>query len=248
MAGMAFSGNGGLIPGMQPATGLPGQDWWGQATAAPMGQSLAQPAPAAPMMAPQAQAAPTSPLAGISGWKAALGGLFDGISTATGGHATFVPAMLQYQQQQQQMQAARQKQIAEMYQPRDVGGNLIQLTPGGAPKVLYSPPSDPKVGATAQKIADLRAAGASDTQIKAFVDSETDPTTVLNNGDGTFTPVRHSQLAGATGVPPAAIDYLRKNPHFAPQFDQKYGLGASARYLNGGSGATPNTFPAQRGF
>lgn len=31
--------------------------------------------------------------------------------------------------------------------------------------------------------------------------------------------------------PTAAIEYLRQNPHLAPQFDQKYGAGASKQYL-----------------
>lgn len=38
--------------------------------------------------------------------------------------------------------------------------------------------------------------------------------------------------AAAAQVPPAAIDMLKKNPGMAAQFDQKYGPGASARYLN----------------
>lgn len=52
---------------------------------------------------------------------------------------------------------------------------------------------------------------------------------------GTFlTGVRASQLMGGGGganPPAAAVDMLRGNPSLAPQFDQKYGQGASARVL-----------------
>lgn len=40
-----------------------------------------------------------------------------------------------------------------------------------------------------------------------------------------------SAAASTGGASPAAIDMLRKSPNLAPQFDQKYGAGASRQYL-----------------
>lgn len=40
-----------------------------------------------------------------------------------------------------------------------------------------------------------------------------------------------SPIGGAQSIPQSAIDYLKKNPNLAAQFDAKYGTGASAKYL-----------------
>lgn len=38
-------------------------------------------------------------------------------------------------------------------------------------------------------------------------------------------------IGGSSAIPQQAIDYLKKNPNLAAQFDAKYGVGASAKYL-----------------
>lgn len=59
-----------------------------------------------------------------------------------------------------------------------------------------------------------------------------------NAGEGEF--------GAPAGVPPSAADYLRKNPSLASDFDQKYGQGAAARVLGGGTQGASTTFPPAR--
>lgn len=81
---------------------------------------------------------------------------------------------------------------------------------------------------------------------KQYLERQTlEPPMIASNGDGTFTVIPRSQFqapAGAVGAPQSAIEYLRKNPNLAPQFEAKYGRGSAAQYLGG------PTQPASGGF
>jgi hypothetical protein len=76
---------------------------------------------------------------------------------------------------------------------------------------------------------------------------------IANNGDGTFTIVPRGMVSGGgsptpntggtSGPPSTAVEYLRSHPDLAPQFDEKYGAGASAKALGGATASAPS-----RGF
>ena len=140
-----------------------------------------------------------------------LGNIGDAISTYYGGAPTFAPLQRQALafQQQGQLLAERQRQQAALQAQRAADQRSLAEYRATLPTAMER---------------NLNANSNFTPQQRATYD-ELNPV-VVATGAG---PVRVPR--GVKMPTSGAIDYLRKNPNLAEQFDAKYGVGSAARYL-----------------
>lgn len=136
-------------------------------------------------------------------------------------------------------QQQRQFQMRQM-QPQNVGGNIVQFDPAtGGYRTLYSAPQEaPQPNALERNFQFLeqQQPGLGRSYAQNFANNGGGAPQIMNvPGVGVVAVPRSGGGGNTPPPPPGAIDLLRKNPSFAPQFDQKYGPGASQQYLQGGA-------------
>jgi hypothetical protein len=132
------------------------------------------------------------------GWADKLGGLGALLLSAGGNPAG--PQMFD-QIQQRRAEALRRQQLEQArYAPQHVGDAIIHLDPATGQYVTdYAPQQAPHMGALETNYSFLK--GIDPTMATQYLQTQSDPAQIVSNGDGTFTPVRHSQMYGATPKP-----------------------------------------------
>lgn len=182
----------------------------------------AQPTNLAPPIAPMGAAlqsagidhAISSALKPKTNW---LGILADALSGAAGTTPLYAQRMFQQRQQDREEQQYEQRLHLEEQMRRnqpfhtaDADGNVVQIDPAnGSSRVLYH--GTPKPTGLAAEVADLRANGATEADIKTFIGNKIDPIHMATGtdaqGNTVLTPYRTSQFGQPSG-PPRVLNAL----------------------------------------
>lgn len=161
-----------------------------------------------------------------------LGILADALSGAAGATPMYAQRLMQERQQarederfMQHLTLQQQFQRSQPFHTTDADGNVVEVDPGsGKARVLYH--GAPHLTGIAAEIKDLRDAGATEEQIKAYVANKVDPVkmaaqTDATTGQVTLTPYRPSQFSGGgqsgpprvlTALPPGAVPVNNGGP------------------------------------
>lgn len=165
-----------------------------------------------------------------------LGNIGDAVASAFGAAPTFAPVQQQYRQRQMQL-ADQQRETATRY-------GLWEAQQ--AYKAAHPDPTD-----LSDRVGYLNALkpGLGNTYAENYASNGGGLPQVMNVPGVGLVSVPRQQAAtaapSAPTIPDAAVSYLRQNPAMAAQFDQKYGQGASARYLGGAASQAPSPFPTR---
>lgn len=206
----------------------------------PLGLSLSK------MLMPGAEPAP-KPAGGLfkpgSKGQIIAGIIGDALAAASGGSPVFTQNLMAQRQREQELQAqeaqwTRRRQAERTQNREDKLWERDNIPSQGdalerALKASNVLPGTPEWTAAMKRRADnlLNPMMAVQT-----VDAQGNPAI-------TYTP-RNGVRAEPSAPPSAAIEYLRQNPAMKDAFEQKYGAGSAATYLNGGPAPqAPVTFP-----
>jgi len=163
-----------------------------------------------------------------------LGGIADAAAVATGGRAAYLPTVM----------ARRQREDELADEQRREAGRLATWRAQEEYKAAH-PSSDPTALERNRGYLNSVQAGLGDRYAENFASNGGGAPQMMNvPGVGIVAVPRSPTSSSAPpGPPDAAVSFLRQNPGMAAQFDQKYGQGASSRYLGGAAQTAGSPFP-----